>query len=349
MSIIEQITQCKKDIEDLQDKLDGMRKEDDVLPLAEAAASSGCADHTIGTKMKQRKTLAGHFGKIYSMDWAPDSEHLVSAAQDGKLIIWNGLHEAMLHAIQLRSSWVMACTYSPDGKLVASGGLDNACSVYKIDFDSASNTQGPSQELAGHEGYLSCCKFVSNTEMLTSSGDGTCVLWDIASQTAKTTFEGHESDVMCVSMSGNNDWFVSASCDSTCKLWDYRAGPSCIKTFVGHESDINSIAFFPGEHMFGTASDDSTCRLFDIRSYASLNRFADDHVLCGITSCAFSASGRALFAGYDDYNCLVWDTLTGACVQVLSGHENRVSCLGVNPQGNALCTGSWSTQLKIWA
>ena len=31
------------------------------------------------------------------------------------------------------------------------------------------------------------------------------------------------------------------------------------------------------------------------------------------------------------------------------GHENRVSCLGVSPSGDALCTGSWDTLLKIWA
>ena len=31
------------------------------------------------------------------------------------------------------------------------------------------------------------------------------------------------------------------------------------------------------------------------------------------------------------------------------GHENRVSCLGVNSTGEALCTGSWDTYLKVWA
>jgi hypothetical protein len=34
-------------------------------------------------------------------------------------------------------------------------------------------------------------------------------------------------------------------------------------------------------------------------------------------------------------------------VYQLSGHENRVSCLGVNAKGEALCTGSWDTFLKV--
>lgn len=68
-----------------------------------------------------------------------------------------------------------------------------------------------------------------------------------------------------------------------------------------------------------------------------------------MTSVAFSISGRFLFAGYDDNRCCVWDTLRGDLVHTLDGHDNRVSCLGVNVDGTALCTGSWDALLKIWA
>ena len=32
---------------------------------------------------------------------------------------------------------------------------------------------------------------------------------------------------------------------------------------------------------------------------------------------------------------------------ILYAHENRVSCLGVSPDGTALCTGSWDNTLKV--
>lgn len=90
-------------------------------------------------------------------------------------------------------------------------------------------------------------------------------------------------------------------------------------------------------------------------------------------------SGRLLFAGYDDFECKVsvpprhlprlcqqlrsggpvpclrifdfltdylsqvWDVLRGERVGSLSGHENRVSCLGVSNDGISLCTGSWDS------
>lgn len=157
--------------------------------------------------------------------------------------------------------------------------------------------------------------------------------------------------------------FVSGACDATAKLWDIRSGKAT-QTFTGHESDINAVQyvaclflytlkvnvffrFFPNGDAFATGSDDASCRLFDIRADRELNTYTHDNILCGITSVAFSISGRILFGGYDDWTCNVWDTLKGERVGVLTGHENRVSCLGVSVDGMALCTGSWDSTLKV--
>ena len=39
----------------------------------------------------------------------------------------------------------------------------------------------------------------------------------------------------------------------------------------------------------------------------------------------------------------MWDVLRGERVGSLSGHDNRVSCLGVSNDGISLCTGSWDS------
>lgn len=57
--------------------------------------------------------------------------NLVSASQDGKLIVWDSHTTNKVHAIPLRSSWVMTCAYAPSGSYVACGGLDNICSIYR--------------------------------------------------------------------------------------------------------------------------------------------------------------------------------------------------------------------------
>ncbi len=284
----------------------------------------------------------------------------MSASQDGKLIIWDAKAASKVNAIPLRSSWVMTCAFDhADGSMVACGGLDNLCSIYKLQDQQLGMPGRATLELSGHDGYLSCCRFIDNSKMLTSSGDATCMLWDVSTGEMTTEFKGHESDVMSLSVNPQDaNIFVSGSCDTFAKAWDIRSG-ECVGTFDGHESDINSVCFFPSGKGFGTGSDDSTCRIFDIRAYGEVNCFRHEKITCGITSTDFSKSGRLMFAGYDDNCARVWDSFSSTeeganSVATLSAHENRVSCLGINHSktspdaGTALCTGSWDTFLWTW-
>jgi len=340
------------DLKDLKAQLEAARKELGEESPADNPASMVHPKLSI----KQRKTLKGHFAKVYAMHWcdstSPDlNQNLVSASQDGKLIVWNAFTTNKLHAIPLRSSWVMTCAFSPTGGQVACGGLDNICSIYNL--NGKEQPIKVARELMGHTGYLSCCRFATEgRSIFTSSGDMTCMLWDVETGNAISTFSGHNGDVMSIALESTwskEDMFVSGSCDATAKVWDAKS-PQHVRTFEGHESDINAVDFFPNGVSFCTGSDDASCRLFDLRCGMQVyNEYAQDKILCGITSVAHSSTGRFLFAGYDDFNCYVWDTLTCKQVGLLTGHDNRVSCLGVSNDGQALCTGSWDSFLKIWA
>ena len=85
-----------------------------------------------------------------------------------------------------------------------------------------------SRELPGHTGYLSCCRFIDDAQIITSryvtqtqiyvtqtltllpksklllpklfSGDMTCGLWDIETGQQTTAFVGHTGDVMSVAL-----------------------------------------------------------------------------------------------------------------------------------------------------
>lgn len=146
--------------------------------------------------MRPRRALRGHLAKIYAMHWAADRRHLVSASQDGKLIVWDAYTTNKVHAIPLRSSWVMTCAYSPSGNYVACGGLDNICSIYSLNNkDGGTNARG-ARELSAHSGYLSCCRFINDRQIVTSSGDMTCMLWDIEAGVRVIEFSDHTGDVM---------------------------------------------------------------------------------------------------------------------------------------------------------
>lgn len=96
----------------------------------------------------------------------------------------------------------MTCAYAPSGNFVACGGLDNICSIYSL--KTREGNVRVSRELPGHTGkrglvghrycwwervvlptfrdladqplspgYLSCCRFLDDNQIITSSGDTT--------------------------------------------------------------------------------------------------------------------------------------------------------------------------------
>jgi len=341
-----ELEQLRQEAEQLKSQIREARKAAADTTLQ---AQSHLVDSIQRIQPRARRTLRGHLAKIYAMHWASDSRNLVSASQDGKLIVWDAFTTNKVHAIPLRSSWVMTCAYAPSGNFVACGGLDNICSIYSL--KTREGNVRVSRELPGHTGYLSCCRFIDDNQIVTSSGDMTCALWDIETGQQTTSFTGHTGDVMSLSLEPNMHTFVSGACDASAKLWDIRDG-MCKQTFSGHESDINAITYFPTGLAFATGSDDATCRLFDIRADQEIGMYSHDNIICGITSVAFSRSGRLLFGGYDDFNCNIWDVLRqdrcASQIGVLAGHDNRVSCLGVTEDGMAVATGSWDSFLRVW-
>ena len=98
----------------------------------------------------------------------------------------------------------MTCAFSPSGQSVACGGLDSVCSIFNL--NSPTDKDGNlamSKMLSGHKGYVSSCQYVpdEDTHLITSSGDQTCVLWDITTGLRTSVFggefqSGHTADVL---------------------------------------------------------------------------------------------------------------------------------------------------------
>jgi guanine nucleotide-binding protein G(I)/G(S)/G(T) subunit beta-1 len=362
-----------------------------LLPQAAAAASARTAASSgrAPPSIKLRRTLKGHFGKVTALHWSGDSRELVSASQDGNLLIWNPITNNKIQAIQLKSSYVMAVGIEQTkGNLIACGGLDNLCTIYPR------NNINNAQEMASHDGFLSCCRFINEEEILTSSGDSTCIRWDIPSAKPISRFREHTADVMFISIQDRNV-FASCSVDLTARIWDMRTPDAAVQTYHTHilnpgivNADLNAIEFLPTDkHCFGVCSQDCTLRLYDMRTNNEIACFAKDPAKLnqnnynynihnpnmdpemaaaaggggdaegittdGFTSLSFSKSGRMAFCGDMEGNVWAFDVFqpnaSEPSFRLSQAHERHISCLAVSPAGDALCTGAWDTTLKIWA
>ena len=338
-------------------------KQDTTLGKTAAGVDPPLATLRSPPAVKTRRLLKGHFGKVTALHWGGDSRTLVSASQDGNLLVWNAVSGNKLQSISLKSSYVMSVGIEQSqGNLIACGGLDNLCTIYQRGDASRA------VEMASHDGFLSCCRFLSEQQMVTSSGDSTCILWDISTAKPISTFAEHKADAMFLSIFPDKNTFVSCSVDQTTKVWDIRVPKASVMTFMGHSADINFVEVMSSDgNCFASASQDSTLRLFDIRVMNELQKFGVsspapaannmgneviDQPPDSFTGLAFSGSGRLLFASHADGGVYAFDTLSQRSSPVFTiekAHDRQVSCIGISPSGSALSTGSWDSLIKIWA
>ena len=335
-----EIEQLQEELKNLADEVAQKRDEQYDCQFTDI---SNNVQPLIRINLKTRRTLKGHLSKIYDLSW--NKYKILTVSQDGKAMLWDAISANKLQRVPLKTQWVQTCEYDPKGTQFACGGLDARITIYSLaDQENIKVTANHDE----HTGYISDIKWADEKTIVSSSGDKSCVIFDVEANTKIASMTEHMEDILSIDLDPAEQTFLSTGCDKTIRLWDIRQ-QKVVQTYYGHDADISYIKFFPSKRAFATASDDTTCKLFDLRHFdTEIMTYHHDSYKCAATCLEFSKSGRMMIAGYENYNCSLYDVLKGDRIGVLSGHDDKISCMGMNSEGIALATGSWDSFIKIW-
>jgi uncharacterized protein with WD repeat len=131
--------------------------------------------------------------------------------------------------------WGCFTAFSPDGKYLAAGGLDD------------------------HKG-----------KVLVRPTDGRSVwVYDTATWERRWRLEGHDKGVASVAFSPDSRLLASGGCegDDRVRVWDLESGKE-LKCFRGHHSGVVPLAFSPDGRVLASGSGDSTILLWDLADKA---------------------------------------------------------------------------------
>ena len=151
--------------------------------------------------------------------------------------------------------------------------------------------------------------------------------------------------VTSVAISPDGKRIVTASDDSTVKLWDAGTGQQ-IFSLQGHTAAVTSVAFSPDGKRIVTGGNDNTVKVWDAARGREL--FSLKHVVQP-ASVAFSPDGKRIVSGSRDGSSQGWDTDKSPEVFSVKGHTGVVTSVAFSPDGKRIVSGSYDAgDMKVW-
>jgi len=299
-----------------------------------------------------KRHIKSHAKKVYCAQWAEDSTHIVTAGQDGNVCVTNAT-KSLITKLPIRSPFVMQCAYNMQNDIVACGGMNNLVDIHKFD---ANGRPSLKKSFVGHEGYISGLIFLDGGgKLLSSSGDGSVILWDLNQMTMISQFWGHEADVsgVCVANDASGEHgsvFGTSSTDKTMRIWDPKQRYA-VRKFTA-KYGVNCCAMMPSGFGIMGGCDNASYEFWSVAANAQVARGKVKKGRC--ESIAISASGRVCYTGWDNAFLGVADSYQPESQKGLTPENNRdmhkdcICSLATAPDGSALLTSSFDSNIKVW-
>ncbi|TRT87838.1 MAG: protein kinase [Microcystis aeruginosa Ma_OC_H_19870700_S124] len=240
------------------------------------------------------------------------------------------------------SDEVFSVAYSPDGRYLASGSIDQTIKIWEVATGKELRT------LTGHSGGVFLVVYSPDGRYLASgSSDKTIKIWEVATgkelHTLTVYSDLYGADVV---YSPDGRYLASRSDDKTIKIWEVATGKE-LRTLTGHSGPVLSVVYSPdGRYLAsGGGLRDNTIKIWQVATGKVLRTLTghSDWVL----SVVYSPDGRYLASG-SRQTIKIWEVATGKQLHTLTGHSNVVWSVVYSPDGRYLASRSGDKTIKIW-
>jgi RNA polymerase sigma factor (sigma-70 family) len=231
---------------------------------------------------------------------------------------------------------VLALGYSADGKMLASGSIDEAVHLWDA------KTGQLLHILRGHKAWVDSVFFTPDNKRVISCGqDQTARVWEVATGKELRRWKTKGGWKMGLSPDGKTLAGMGDFPDkATIFLWDTDTGKKVRELPYEGEQDLAfDMAFSPDGKRLVCGG--KMLRLFDVATGKQLQVFGSGQ---RIHSVAFAGNGKVLAVGRDGQPVTLWDTTTLKEIRRLDGDRDGARAIAFAPDGKTLAVAAFGAE-----
>ncbi len=223
-------------------------------------------------------------GTLTVSDFSSDGKQFAAGSEAGTVTVWN-LATGKIDSSGRHRGEVFAIRFSPNGRIVISGGADN----YAVGFD----TQiGEEVFRLLHSDWVKDIEFApGGTWFTTASDDARVRVWDLSSGKERLIMF-QDSSLADVSISADEKWIVTTGDDKTARVWSSYTGVEMFQ--IPLKSNGLALGFSNDGHYLVSCDGDGNISVWDISSLAAPLNYIQFDKLTWISK--FTPSSESLIA-----------------------------------------------------
>jgi WD40 repeat protein len=277
-----------------------------------------------------------------SFAFSPDSRRIAGASADvNSPQLWDAITGQGLLTFTSNGAGLNAFAFSPNGKLLATGAVDETIKLWNA---------GTGQELltikrqAGSVNYVlinpdSRVLFFPDSQRLAlGNGNGDVTLLEASTGKLMARFKGLTTPISTLALSLDGRRLAAGSLGGEAKIWDVVTGQELgrFSGLAARRINIIGLAFSPDGKRLALCSAEFIIRLFDPDTFQQVTTLKGHGSL--VTSIAFSPDGKRLASSSRDGTVRLWDLATGQELLTLkvTTNQNGVLRVAFSPDGKRL-------------
>ncbi len=318
-----------------------------------------------------------HRGEINSVVFSPDDRRLVTAADDGLVVVWN-LAGEIEHVLRGHEGAVTMVRFSPDGRRLVSAAKDGEARIWDLE----NPAEGQPTVLRGHSGAVNSVFFSPDGDRVLTAGDDRLIIeWSLGGQILHRIDEARGEVLYANYWPDGKQIYAFADKVAYWLVWEEEEAQwKSIRAYAndGHPTAFNflrqdsiwininngnqllglrsnpySPITFEEELVVATANSDKSLIAVATAGNDILLRSSSGKTIrltgheARINHLVFSPAPEGyLVSSSDDQTVRLWDQ-SGVQLQVLKGHNSYQTQVRFSHNGRFLAT-SVGNELRLW-